>query len=135
MTTVLAAGTFDHVHKGHEYFLTEARKHGDKLVVVVALDKTVEQRKGKLPKYSQDERVEHVLDVGIADEVVLGKEGSIFDIISEINPDVICLGYDQGVSEDHLQQELDKRGLSARIVRLDSFEPHTYKSSKLKQHL
>jgi len=35
---VMATGVFDLLHPGHLYFLTEARKHGDELIVVVARD-------------------------------------------------------------------------------------------------
>ena len=47
---VLAFGTFDILHPGHDHYLQEARKLGDELWVVVALDETVRQGKGRLPK-------------------------------------------------------------------------------------
>ena len=40
MVRVMATGVFDILHLGHLYFLREARKLGDELVVVVATDKT-----------------------------------------------------------------------------------------------
>lgn len=42
---VMAFGTFDVFHPGHEYYLTQAKKYGDILIVVVARDKTVEKVK------------------------------------------------------------------------------------------
>jgi FAD synthetase len=39
--TVMTFGTFDRLHPGHEYYLSEARKYGDCLITVVARDKTV----------------------------------------------------------------------------------------------
>ena len=47
MKKVMCAGTFDIVHKGHIYFLEQAKKFGDYLVVVVARDSTSEKNKGK----------------------------------------------------------------------------------------
>ena len=41
MKKVMCFGTFDGVHKGHEYYLHEARKLGDYIVVVVALEDVV----------------------------------------------------------------------------------------------
>ena len=46
---VLVFGTFDIFHKGHEYFLSEAAKHGS-LNVVVARDLTTYEVKGRFPK-------------------------------------------------------------------------------------
>jgi len=47
LVKVLAFGTFDILHPGHEFYLKEAKKHGDILDVVVARDSTVEKIKGK----------------------------------------------------------------------------------------
>ena len=132
MAKVLAAGTFDVLHKGHEYFLKEAKKHGSRLVVIVARDESVLRFKGKKPLYSEQARVDAVKRLGIADEVILGHKGDIFEIIEEIRPDVICLGYDQKVSEENLSKELKTRNINAKIFRILAHEPHIYKSSKFK---
>src|SRR3989338_7664861 len=132
MITVIAAGTFDVLHEGHRFFLSEAKKQGDSLIVIVARDEHVKQFKGIVPHHSEAERIKSVQSTGIADEVVLGKQGSIFDILAELKPDVICLGYDQGVKEDVLKAELQKRHLNASIIRLQAFKPDVYKSSKIR---
>ena len=41
LTRVLATGTFDLLHPGHVYFLTQARAMGDELFVIVARDSNV----------------------------------------------------------------------------------------------
>ena len=41
----MATGVFDLLHPGHIYFLTEARRLGDELVVVVARDSTARKFK------------------------------------------------------------------------------------------
>ena len=135
MIRVLVGGTFDVLHEGHKYFLREAKKRGDHLIVIIARDEHVKQFKNIVPHHSEQERVRSVQQSGIADEVVLGHHGSIFDILSEIKPDVICLGYDQGVKEGTLQSELAKRHLNAEIVRLAAFEPQTFKSTKIREAL
>ena len=55
------------------------------------------------------------------DRAFLGKEGDMFEIVREVNPDVIVLGYDQAFDERKLETELDKRGLRARVVRLSKY--------------
>jgi FAD synthetase len=132
MMKVLVGGTFDVLHEGHRFFLNEAKKQGDHLIVVVARDEHVKEFKKLMPHHSEKERVKAVQSTGIADEVVLGRHGSIFDILSELKPDVICLGYDQSVKEDILKAELVKRRLNAYVVRLGAYKPDIYKSSRIR---
>ena len=133
MKKVMCAGTFDIIHPGHLYYLSEAKKYGDKLIVVVARDTTSETFKKKKPMHNEKERLEAVRMLKIVDEAVLGRHGNIFDIIKEIKPDVICLGYDQNVQKQQLEDELDKRGIKAEVIRISGYMPNLYKSSKLKK--
>ncbi|HLC50335.1 MAG TPA: adenylyltransferase/cytidyltransferase family protein [Candidatus Nanoarchaeia archaeon] len=132
MKTVMCAGTFDIVHPGHLFFFSEAKKLGDKLVVVVARDETSERIKGRKPLHNERERLEAIRSLDIVDEAVLGKSGSIFNIIEEIKPSVICLGYDQRVQKQELEDELKKRNLKADVYRIGSYMPNVYKSSKMR---
>ena len=125
-------GSFDVLHPGHMYYLKESKNYGDKLVVVVAKDSTIKKIKGKEPKYSERERLEHVRDVQYVDKAVLGYEEDPYEIIEEINPDIICLGYDQDSYSENLAEELKKRGMNPKIYRLKAYKEHIYKSSKLK---
>ena len=53
--------------------------------------------------------------------------------MERFSPDIICLGYDQKTFIDNLESKLVDFGLATKIVRLKSFHPEKYKSSKLKQ--
>lgn len=128
---VLAFGTFDIFHKGHEFYLTESKKHGDKLYVIIARDSTVEKVKGILPRNNQEKRMRIISEFEVVDEVLLGRTNDKYGLIEEVNPDVICLGYDQVIFTEKLEQELKKRKITAEIVRINSFEPNKYKSSLL----
>ena len=130
MKKVMCAGTFDIIHSGHIYYLSEAKKHGDKLIAVVARDKTSEAFKGKKPAHNEKERLETVSMLKAVDSAVLGKPGNIFEIIKEIKPEVICLGYDQNVKESELESELRKRSIKSKVVRIGAYMPNVYKSSK-----
>lgn len=132
MTTVMCFGSFDTLHPGHIYFLKQAKKLGDALVVVVALDSTIKAVKGIAPKYNEKQRVEHIRDLKIADKVVLGYEADKYEIIEEINPDVIALGYDQDSFAGKLKEEMGKRSMNPKIVRLGPYKEEHYKSSKLR---
>lgn len=133
MKKVMCAGTFDVIHPGHLYYLSEAKKYGDKLVVVVARDDTSQTFKGSKPIHNEKERLEAVRMLKIVDEAVLGKQGNIFNIVEEIRPDAICLGYDQKVQKQQLEDELKKRGLKAEVIRIGAYMEHVYKSSKMRK--
>ena len=133
MKKVMCAGTFDIIHPGHLYYLSEAKKHGDKLVVVVARDNTSEKFKGRKPAHNERERLEAVRTLEIVDEAVLGNKDNIFDIIEKVKPDAICLGYDQKIQRQEVEDELKKRGIKADVIRISPYMSHVYKSSKLKK--
>ena len=135
MKTAMAFGSFDVLHPGHLYFLNQAKSKGDKLIVVIALDKTIEKVKGEKPKYNERQRLEHVKGMPMVDKAVLGYEKDPYEIIEEINPDIICLGYDQDSYSENLKEKLAERGLNPKIIRLGPYKEDIYKSSKLKQHL
>jgi FAD synthetase len=117
----MATGVFDLLHPGHIYFLTEARKLGDELVVVVARDSTARKFKHE-PITSEASRVQIVSALKPVDRAVLGHEGDIYAILDEIRPDIIVLGFDQVHNEDKVLEESRKRGLRTRVVRLPKSE-------------
>ena len=132
MTTVMCFGSFDILHPGHIYFLKQAKKLGDQLVVVLAKDSTINEVKDITPKYNERQRVEHIRDLKIADRVMLGYEEDKYEVIEEINPDIIALGYDQDGFADVLEEEMKERKMNPKIVRLQSYKEEHYKSSKLR---
>ena len=50
---VMVFGTFDGLHPGHLSYFKQARKYGDYLIAIVALDENVLQFKGHRPKFFQ----------------------------------------------------------------------------------
>ncbi len=117
----MATGTFDILHMGHIYFLKEAKKLGDELIVVVACDKTVRRLKHE-PVTSEDMRLNLIKELRVVDDAVIGKEDDMFEVVEQIQPDVIALGYDQIHDEKSLQKKLDDRNLSAQLVRLPKYD-------------
>lgn len=131
--SVLTFGTFDVVHKWHEYYLREAKKLGDKLITVVAQDKNVLKFKWKLPLYDENTRKKQVEDMWIADVVIIGYGENPLKWIDEYNPQVICLWYDQSSFSTLLEEYKEKNNLNIDIIRLLPFQEHIYKSSLLKK--
>jgi glycerol-3-phosphate cytidylyltransferase-like family protein len=57
---------------------------------------------------------------------------SPYVVVKEVNPDIICLGYDQTHFTDKLAAALKEMGLGhIEVKRLLAFEPEKYKSSIL----
>lgn len=121
---VLAFGTYDLLHPGHEFVLREAAAIGE-VVVVVARDANVERIKGFLPEHNEEERRAAVEALPYVDEARLGYEewGRHLDVLEDIQPDVIVLGYDQ-------QARLPEGPWE--VLRMPAFKPEKYKSSLLR---
>ncbi|WP_048119181.1 MULTISPECIES: adenylyltransferase/cytidyltransferase family protein [Methanosarcina] len=116
LTRILATGTFDLLHPGHIYFLTQARALGDELFVIVARDSNVTHK--PKPIVPEEQRLEMVSALGIVDKALLGSEKDMFEPLKQIRPDIIALGYDQRFDAELLEKELAKRGLPANVVRI-----------------
>jgi len=121
MVSVMATGTFDILHMGHIYYLKEAKKLGDQLIVVVACDETVRKLKHE-PITSEQLRLGLIKELEVVDDAYLGNKDDKYAIVEEIKPDIIALGFDQIHNIDELQEELKKRKLDTKIVRLDKFK-------------
>ena len=132
---VMAFGTFDFLHAGHENFLKQAKKLGDKLIVVVALDNTVKSIKGRSSVHSQSTRLNNLKKSGLVDKAILGLAGDKHKVILQYKPDIIALGYDQFVFTQTLEKTIINQQLSTEIVRLDAYFPQIYKSSLIRRQL
>ena len=121
MVKVMATGTFDLLHLGHIYYLKEAKKQGDSLAVVVATDSTVRRLKHE-PVNTEEIRLGLIKELKIVDEAYLGHEDDMYEIVKEIKPDIIALGFDQFHDEVKIKAELKKRKLNAKVVRLSEYK-------------
>lgn len=133
MTTVMVFGTFDLVHEGHRNFFSQAREHGDSLVVVVARDVTLSKFKDATKvMFTEKERLEHVQNVLLEGDIaVLGDTDDYYAVLRKYKPDIICLGYDQqSVNIDN--GKIEELGLTSKLIRLKPYKPEEFKSSKLK---
>lgn len=117
----MATGTFDILHMGHIYFLKEAKKLGDKLSVIVACDSTVRKLKHE-PVTPEKMRLEIIKELRIVDEAFLGHKNDMYEIVKEIKPDIIALGFDQLHDENEIKIQLKKRKINSKIIRLNEFK-------------
>jgi FAD synthetase len=127
MVRVVATGTFEIIHPGHLRFLSEAKKLGDELIVIVARSKNVKHK--PKPVIPEEQRRKVVESIKYVDKAILGDEKDIFKPIIELNPDIIVLGHDQHFDEKWLEQELRKRNIKSKVVRITVKEPCEFCSS------
>ena len=116
-----ACSCFDLLHAGHLHYLEQAKLLGDELVVIVAHDDTVRQRKHE-PITLQNMRKKMVEGLKPVDDAVIGNppEVPIFDILSKVEPDIIALGYDQEHAEESIRTKLQELGYdNIEVLRVE----------------
>ena len=97
-TTVFTNGVFDILHKGHLHLLQEARKLGTKLIVGLNSDESVKRLKGKdRPINNLQKRAEQLSLLPWVDELIVFDQDTPYEIIKEIQPDIIAKGGDYTV--------------------------------------
>jgi cytidyltransferase-like protein len=132
LRVVLVGGVYDILHLGHLAVLAEAKTYGDVLVVVIATDTTVEILKGRRPVFPEEDRRALVESLKPVDAAILGYEdvGMGYEqVIDEVKPDIIALGYDQDSVARVVIELVEKKKLDVRIVRLSKFDREKYLSS------
>jgi len=132
MKTVITFWAFDVVHKGHKYYLKEAKKYGDILITIVARDATIEKVKWKKPKNSEKKRLLDVKNMWISDIVEIWHQTDMMSWIKKYKPDVIVLWYDQNSFIYQLSEYLNIHKLKTSVVTIDWYKTNIYKSSKIK---
>ncbi len=135
LKVVLVGGVFDLIHPGHIHTLKAAKAQGDVLVVVVAKTSTaIKLKKDRKIYHDENLRRELVSSLSFVDLAVIGKEGTLYDTVEYVKPDIIALGYDQAHSEKDISENCQKRNLRLRVIRLNTPIPGT-KSSHIKNEL
>lgn len=139
---VLASGVFDLLHLGHVRFLEEAKKAGGpnaELIVIVARDKTVQQRKGRKPVVPESQRCALVASLKVVDKAILGYQNfSMGEVIEKIRPDVIALGYDSyaGSIGKEVETYVSEHKPKIEVVKIGHFrEDELDSSSKIKEKI
>ena len=93
---VFTNGVFDILHRGHVEYLEEAAALGDRLVIGLNSDSSV-QRLGKGPDRpinDQDSRALVLTALRCVDAVVIFEEDTPLELITAIKPDVLVKGGD-----------------------------------------
>ncbi len=126
---ILIFGTFDHLHPGHAFVISEAMKRGA-ATIVVARDRNVERIKGLRSHQSESERKSAIEEKFPAVTVMLGDREDFLAPVRTVRPDLILLGYDQ-----RLPPGVTEADFPCVVERLPAHHPDQYKSSLLKKNV
>lgn len=115
---VFTNGCFDLLHAGHVSILEQARRTGDRLIVGLNTDKSVQALKGPTrPINNEDDRAQVLAALAAVDAVVLFGEQTPRELIVAIKPDVLVKGADY--SEDQVIGGTEVKSWGGKVVLID----------------
>jgi rfaE bifunctional protein nucleotidyltransferase chain/domain len=121
---VFTNGVFDLLHPGHVRYLAAARRHGDALIVGVNSDRSVRANKGPArPLFPASERAELIAALHAVDAVVIFDQDTPFEVIRELQPDVLVKGADWPEDQIVGRDLVEARG--GRVVRIPIETDHS----------
>lgn len=93
-------GCFDILHAGHVQYLEEAKSLGEVLIVGLNSDDSVRRLKGETrPVVPEEERAIVLAALACVDYVVIFEEDTPYELIRDIQPDVLVKGGDWQASK------------------------------------
>lgn len=135
-TVALCGGVFDILHVGHVELLKDCKKRADFLVVVVARDQTVKEKKGTKPIFPEADRKEILDSISYVDCAILGSEHDVKETIEKIQPNSIILGKDQNINEEEIKKIVADLPYAIDIIRSSIWRNDIHaKSSRIKNKI
>ena len=127
-TIVFTNGCFDILHTGHITYLEKAKKLGNRLIIGLNTDNSIQRLKGPLrPIFNEKDRAKLLASLESVDMVVLFDQNTPAEILRLLRPDVLVKGSDYKV------EEVIGREYAGR-VELISFE-NGYSTSNIIQEI
>ncbi len=117
---VFTNGVFDILHRGHVEYLEEAAALGDRLVIGLNSDHSV-QRLGKGPDRpinDQDSRAIVLTALRCVDAVIIFEEDTPLELITAVKPDVLVKGGDWKAAQIVGSELVQKYGGEVRSLKL-----------------
>jgi len=114
----MVSGGFDPLHSGHLIHFKEAKKLGDKLIVVIDGDSYLINKKGKIFMPIED-RVAIIKELRCVDEVIAleKNKSNISEIILKIKPDILAKGGDIVNLDQFSKEEVEAcKKINCKIV-------------------
>ena len=121
---VMTNGCFDLLHAGHVHYLREAARLGDRLLIAVNDDNSIQRLKGSdRPLNSLEARMQVLAALEMVDWVIAFGEDTPADLIATVLPDVLVKGGDYQV--DEVAGASIVRAAGGRVEILDFLPGHS----------
>ena len=116
-TIVFTNGCFDILHVGHKRYLEQASSLGEIFVIGVNSDASVRRIKGPgRPVNPEQDRMEILSALGFVDYVVLFDEDTPYELIKNLQPDVLVKGGDYKPDEVVGKDIVEARGGRLELI-------------------
>ncbi|HNB82380.1 MAG TPA: D-glycero-beta-D-manno-heptose 1-phosphate adenylyltransferase [Chitinophagaceae bacterium] len=114
---VFTNGCFDLMHRGHNTYLLEAAELGNRLIVAINTDASVQRLKGPgRPVVDEYSRALNLAMHTYIDAVILFEEDTPLDLINLLKPDVLVKGGDYTMETTVGAKEVLERGGKVEII-------------------
>jgi D-beta-D-heptose 7-phosphate kinase/D-beta-D-heptose 1-phosphate adenosyltransferase len=118
---VFTNGCFDLLHIGHIALLESARREGDRLIVAINSDASVQELKGPTrPVVAEGERARILAALAAVDAVVVFEDPTPLRLIEALRPEVIVKGGDY--NEDTIVGAKEIRSWGGRVKIVPTVE-------------
>ena len=116
---VFTNGCFDLLHLGHVDYLEKARALGDKLIVGLNTDASVSRLKGPdRPLQDEMSRARIMASLLFIDAVVLFEEETPYELIKEVQPDILVKGDDYAIQNIAGHDLVLEKGGEVKTIQL-----------------
>ena len=124
---VFTNGCFDIIHRGHIEVLARTADLGDKLIIGLNSDQSIQKLKGKdRPVIDEQSRAILLAALSFVDAIVLFSEDTPLKLISALLPDVLAKGGDYEIETIVGHEIVQKNGGKVKLVSfVDGFSSTT----------
>ncbi|MBR7035433.1 MAG: D-glycero-beta-D-manno-heptose 1-phosphate adenylyltransferase [Bacteroidales bacterium] len=132
-TIVFTNGCFDIIHKGHVYYLAQARELGTRLILGLNTDESIKKLKGAdRPIKELESRALTIASFEYIDLVIPFSEDTPLNLISTLLPDVLVKGSDYAIENIVGAKEVLANGGKVKTIDfVDGFSTtHYFKKIK-----
>jgi len=114
---VFTNGCFDIIHRGHIEVLARTADLGDKLIIGLNSDQSIQKLKGKnRPIIDEESRAVLLAALSFVDAIVLFSEDSPLKLISALSPDVLAKGGDYEIETIVGHEIVQQNGGEVKLV-------------------